>query len=375
MQRTLSIGLALFSMFFGASNIVFSVALGQYAQNQNIYGIVGLLITAVCVPFLGLVAMALFDGNYRAFFLRIGKIPGYALAGLILLIMGPLGLLPRSISLSYSTIKAHIDVLPLPIFSLVSCILIFLLTYRRKRVLDILGYLLTPILLISLCILFIKGFFVSPTPPIAEDSKLSIFFHGLQEGYNTMDLMGSFFFSSIAFLCLKRKWKECNFVPMILKASVFASLILAIVYLFLSYLAACNANFLESTPQDEMFFALAVQALGGHAPLIASTCIILACLTTGIALSTVFAQFIHQDLTKTKISYTTSLFLTLLATFVLSALNFQGIVQLLKFAIVACYPALIMLTGLNILYKLYEFKPVKTWVALTFLLTLLLQFY
>jgi LIVCS family branched-chain amino acid:cation transporter len=68
LSSTIATGFAMFSMFFGAGNVVFPLAIGQYAKNQNLFAILGLLITAVGVPFLGLIAMTLYNGNYKAFF-------------------------------------------------------------------------------------------------------------------------------------------------------------------------------------------------------------------------------------------------------------------------------------------------------------------
>src|ERR1700730_16757905 len=104
-SNTLATGLAMFSMFFGAGNIVFPLALGQIAQDKNFYAILGMLITAVGVPFLGLIAMTLFDGDYKRFFGRIGKVPGFIVAACIMGLIGPFGAIPRCIALSYSTAK------------------------------------------------------------------------------------------------------------------------------------------------------------------------------------------------------------------------------------------------------------------------------
>src|SRR5262245_48888774 len=101
-----STGLAMFSMFFGAGNIVFPLALGQFTQDKTFFGISGLLLTAVLVPLMGLIAMLLFEGDYRTFFQRIGKLPGFFLAVLILGLIGPFGAVPRCITMSFSTLSA-----------------------------------------------------------------------------------------------------------------------------------------------------------------------------------------------------------------------------------------------------------------------------
>lgn len=66
-SSTIAAGLAMFSMFFGAGNVVFPLALGQIALDKNFFAILGMLITAVGVPFAGLLAMTLYDGDYKSF--------------------------------------------------------------------------------------------------------------------------------------------------------------------------------------------------------------------------------------------------------------------------------------------------------------------
>ena len=50
-------GFAMFAMFFGAGNIVFPLALGQYTLDKNLFAIVGMTITAVFVPLAGLLGL------------------------------------------------------------------------------------------------------------------------------------------------------------------------------------------------------------------------------------------------------------------------------------------------------------------------------
>lgn len=68
LSNTIATGFAIFSMFFGAGNVVFPLALGQFAKDKHPYAAFGLVLTAVIVPFIGLIAMALFNGNYKHFF-------------------------------------------------------------------------------------------------------------------------------------------------------------------------------------------------------------------------------------------------------------------------------------------------------------------
>jgi branched-chain amino acid:cation transporter, LIVCS family len=378
--RTLTTGFAMFSMFFGAGNVVFPLFLGQYAQDHNTYAIIGLLITAVAMPFAGLIAMTLFDGNYREFFGRIGAVPGFILALFIMGLIGPFGALPRCIILSYSTIKIYLPAINFQLFSIFSCLLIFLFSIRRTQIIDLLGKVLTPLLLVSLGIIIIKGIVNSPAMPQAEHSKLTIFLIGMKEGYQTMDLLGAFFFSSVILACLKQGQSETDqknykqLMILSLQASAVGAFLLSLVYVGFSFVAAFQSQHLIDVPKDQIAGMISAQVLGPYAGVIASVAVALTCLTTAIALASVFAEFVYEDISNYKLPYGWALFLTLVITYFVSTLNFTGIASFLTPILQICYPALIALSFFNILYKIYGFKPVKIPVLVIFLASLLSWF-
>lgn len=372
---TIATGLAMFSMFFGAGNVVFPLALGQIAQDQNFFAILGMLFTAVGVPFAGLIAMTLFDGDYKRFFSRIGKVPGFIVALIIMGLIGPFGAIPRCIALSYSTAKVFLPGVSLPLFSAFSCILIWLFTFKRNTIIDVLGYVLTPLLLGSLAIIIVKGLIDSPGMPTSGHESFAIFLQGLKDGYQTMDLLGAFFFSSVVIACLKTMVEANEKSPhslliTTLKASAIGAFLLAITYIGFSYVSSAHSKFLLEVPSDELISMIAIHVLGPNAAIVACIAVSLACLTTAIALSAVFAEFIHNDITMGKVTYGPSLIATLIVAFFVSTLNFKGIAAFLTPILQIGYPALIVLTVLNIFYKLYNFRPVKLPVLVVFLLSL-----
>ncbi|MBA3957671.1 MAG: branched-chain amino acid transport system II carrier protein [Parachlamydiaceae bacterium] len=374
-SNTIATGLAMFSMFFGAGNVVFPLALGQYAQDQNLYAILGLLISAVGVPFLGLIAMTLFNGNYKHFFERIGVVPGFLVSAAIMGLIGPFGAIPRCITLSFATLKIYSPDLSLPVFSILSCLIILLLTIRPGKILDILGYVLTPILIGSLAIIIVKGIITSPAAPHADHSSFAIFWKGLTEGYQTMDLLGAFFFSYVVLACLERNIDTKNpknyrrVIWLALKASGIGAFLLALSYMGFSYVAAFNSEALAHVPKDELAGTVANIVLGPYAGVVACIAVSMACLTTAIALSAVFAEFVHKDLTANKLNYEISLVITLIVSFFVSTLHFTGIAAFLQPILQICYPALIVLSIVNIAHKLYHFQPVKVPVFGTFILS------
>ena len=61
-KQTLLVSFMLFSLFFGAGNLIFPPFLGQSAGSATPIAIITFLITAVALPILGVVAVAQFDG-------------------------------------------------------------------------------------------------------------------------------------------------------------------------------------------------------------------------------------------------------------------------------------------------------------------------
>lgn len=379
-STTLATGLAMFSMFFGAGNVVFPLALGQFAQDQASYAILGFLITAVGVPFIGLIAMTLFDGNAKEFFSRIGKVPGFILACVIMALIGPFGAIPRCVALSFAAISVYVPSISIVMFSLVSCLLIFVFTYKQSKLIDLLGYVLTPFLLGALGLIIVLGLMnpaVAPASPLAD---YDAFIHGLGQGYQTMDLLGAFFFSSVVLVCLKKgvdASQHGNYQLLIkqtLKASCIGAALLGIIYVGFGFVASIHGYSLIDSPADQLIGNLSQQLLGPYAGVVACMAVALACLTTAIALASVFAEFIHHEVSSNRVGYIPALIGTLVVTFFISTLNFSGIVKILGPILQVCYPALIMMSVVNIAYKLWGFTWVKTPVAVTFALTLVYYF-
>lgn len=370
-SQSLAIGLAIFSMFFGAGNIIYPLAVGQYAGDKNFYAMAGLILTAAIMPIAGVIAMILFDGNYRQFFGRLGKIPGFLLALIIISLLGPLGSTPRCIALSYTTLKnAFPDLMPV-FFSAIACGIIFLFTIRKNHILTLLGWVLTPLLLGSLITIIIIGIMAVPDMQTVHQTNSSMFLHGLKEGYNTMDLLAAFFFSSTILNILRMSLKENksatgDYINIALKASVVGAFLLAAIYVGFSYLAAFHGSHLASQGKDELLGAITMRIAGPYAGILVCMTIALACLTTAIALISAFTDFMQTEVFKEKISYELLLIASLLLTFFVSTFEFTAISAFLGPILQICYPGLIVLTFLNIAYCLKNVKPIKLPVFSTF---------
>ena len=380
-SNTIATGLAMFSMFFGAGNVTFPLAIGQYAQDKNFFAILGLLVTAIGVPFMGLLSVTLFNGNYKTFFYRLGKYPGSLIIFAIILLIGPFGATPRCIALSYSTIKPFVPSLNITLFSAFSCIVIFLFTFRKNKIIDLLGYVLTPILLFSLTSIIIIGLFSSNTISASGFSEGEIFLYGIVKGYQTMDLLGAFVFSSVILSNLEQSvdlTKKHNYkkaILMTIKAGCIGMSLVALVYVGFSYLAAYNSDALKNFNQAEILPELSRIVLGPQFSIIACIAVATACLTTAIALVIVFAEYLHEEIFKEKISYLFSLSITLILTFFVATLDFVGIQNFLVPVLTVAYPSLILISIVNLFFKLKHFQPIKVPVLIMFLFSLAIYWF
>ncbi|NNM43349.1 MAG: branched-chain amino acid transporter [Chlamydiae bacterium] len=344
------IGLALFSMFFGAGNLIFPLFIGKVAKNLCPFSILGFLITGVLLPFLGIIGMVIFKGDYKKFFSTIGEKPGFLLSAALLSVWIPLGSAPRCITLAFASINSYIPVPSLLIFSLFYCALLFFVVYKKSRMLDILGYVLTPVLLTCLGIVIFKGSFSGITFPTASGiSSLQVFLQGVKEGYNTMDLIAAFFFSaSIIGIIKASSGDEKSALTKAVKASIIGVATLGIVYIGLITVAASHAGILENIPKDQLMMEVAKNLLGAKVSIIAAIAIILACFTTSVALVVVYADFIQNLLPAKKRSASLALVITMGITFLMSLLGLEGITAFTEPLLQIFYPMLLGLLLWNI---------------------------
>ena len=340
------------------------------------------MITAVFLPITGFIGMMLFNGNYEAFFNRLGKPVGTTLTCICMLIIGPAIAIPRITTLSHTMIAPFLPVQWLsvvnPISSFVFALIFlgatFILTCKKGSIVDILGKYISPILLLSLFIIIIKGFFVTGAMHGVDASSYAIFSSNLRRGYETLDLLGALFFSSIVLSVLKNKiGKQTNFNPhqlaiVGLKAGMVGVSLLGLVYVGMCGLGVYHgAGLATASNQGELFRDISLRVLGAHGAFVIATAVLMACLSTAIALAAVVADYLHNEVFQKKISFFGSLIITLIACIPLSTAGLTRIAELTGGIITYVgYPVLITLTFANIAHKILGVQTVKIPVALTF---------
>lgn len=349
------IGLALFAMFFGSGNLIFPLSIGQLAEDQYLWGLLGFICTGVLLPFLGVISMVVYNGDYNRFFGSIGKGLGFAFTIALLTVWIPLGSAPRCITLSFVNASSYIGNIPLWAYSLGYCALVLPLSYRKSRALDILGYVLTPLLLICLGFIVYEGLTLSPGFGQTEVANSTLVYKGLLEGYHTMDLIASFFFTSTVIAALREVSKNTtdvkNVIKVTLKSCAVGIVVLGIVYIGLVTVAAANAPVLVGVPKDQLLLKLVTHLLGPQLRIVSTAAVMLACLTTSIALQIVYADFLTNSLLKGRISLRTGMIITMLVTYGMSIQGFEGISRFTGPILEVFYPILLALIVWNIIVK------------------------
>ena len=100
-KNLLLLGITLFSMFFGAGNLIFPPFLGFEAGTKTLAAFIGFVITAVVFPVLGVVAAARVGGIDKLCE-KIHPLFGRIFTLIIYICIGPLLAIPRTAGTSYA---------------------------------------------------------------------------------------------------------------------------------------------------------------------------------------------------------------------------------------------------------------------------------
>lgn len=365
-SKIVSTGLAVFSMLFGAGNLMYPIAVGMSSGINNIYGMLGFTITAVLLPIAGLVAMILFDGDYDEFFQRLGRTPGKIAVLFCMLIIGPILVIPRIVTLSHVMIAPFLPQVSPLAFAIIFLLVTFLLTFRETKIVDLLGKFISPLLLASLAVIIIKGLWQANNKIAIQTSPIAVFKENLWRGYGTLDLLGAIFFSAIVINLLKENFtvntkkdlEELAFFGF--KAGLIGTSLLGIIYWGMSYLGVFYGQGLAHVNEGEGFREIAFKILNTHGSFIIVLAVLMACLSTAIALGAVVGEYVQRHIFNRRISFAWSLAIVLLASLPLSIYGLNTVLKLAGGPMVyICYPVLITMTFLNIAYKKCGFAPLK----------------
>lgn len=352
LKNSLIIGAAIFSMFFGAGNMIFPPYLGLKAGTEWFSGFLGYYIADIGLALLAILAQVKY-GGYKKIFAPIGNFFSNAIMLVIILCIGPIISIPRTAATTY-----ELSILPLAdnfnmlLFYIIFFAIILFLCIKKSAVVDIVGKILTPLLFLGLIALIIIGI-INPLGTINMEPRVSnVIGEGIEAGYQSMDVLAAIIFGVLIFNSVIEKGhtepKEKSKVS--INASLIAGIGLLIVYLGLTFLgASASGGYDLHVGRSEFLISIINRLIPGNLGLIFFGVIVgLACVSTAIALTSSAAEYI-SNLTNNKISYKCMVILISVFGAIISCMGVEGLVKLASPLLNIVYPPVLTLIIMSFL--------------------------
>ena len=373
-KDSIVIGFALFSMFFGAGNLIFPGFLGNGLGSDFLLGTVGFVVTGVGLPLLAIVACSKGDGTFESIGNRIDRKFILIFTTVLFLAIGPLMAVPRTAATTFElSVNPFLPNVPAIVAITVYFAINLFFVLKKSAIVDTIGKFLTPALLILLIVLIVKGM-VSPIGEIISTNASSVLSSSLIEGYQTMDALGALLFASIVTTSLKDKGYKGKEMPkMIFKSSLVAAIGLAFVYGGLMYIGAQTSGLVsQEIGKTGLLLLISESVLGKVGPAIIGLAMGLACLSTSIGLVSVGASF-FEEISKGKLSYNLNAIVITIISLGVATLGVDKIVALSGPVLNLLYPVSITIIVTTLMSKyLKNMKAVRLGIYTSLIFSLLL---
>lgn len=348
----IALGFMLFAFFLGAGNIIFPPLAGQLAGENLIPAMSGFLFTAVGLPLITIIAIAVAGGSWEHLSKHLPKQAATLIVVLIFIIIGPAFAAPRTGLVAYEmAVKpffADAQQLHLTTFSVLFFAVAMFFAWSQGKLIDTIGKVLTPVLFIGLITLAVSVF-VDPqgVQSAAQGDYVSQpLITGFLEGYNTMDTFGALMFGILIVDALRSKGitESRPTTKYLISAAVIAAVGLAFVYVSLFYLGSTSGTVAAGFDNGGVILSLYVQALfGASGQTVLSVIVLLACLTTAIGLISACSDYFSSV---TPVSYKAWVVIIGVACAVVANVGLSQLIALSVPVLFALYPVAIALVAL-----------------------------
>ncbi|ERI07511.1 branched-chain amino acid transport system II carrier protein [Aneurinibacillus aneurinilyticus] len=305
-KEIILISIMLFSMFFGAGNLIFPPFLGQSAGDNLWLSLAGFILSAAGLPILGVIAVAR-AGGFSALAGRVHPSFAFLFPFLIYLSIGPGLAIPRAGSLAYEMgalpfLSANLKESPiaLAVYTLAFFGVVFWLSLSPSKLVDRFSKLLTPLLLVMIAIIFIRSLFMPMNTLQAPKGNYAAnpAFQGFLDGYLTMDALAALAFGIVIANTLKAKGvhEEKSLSVYMVYAGLGAGILLSVIYLALGYLGAVAPHAAEAKNGAQILTLLMNHLFGAGGTMLLGLLFTLACLCVSIGLVISCSQFFNTTL-------------------------------------------------------------------------------
>lgn len=345
-------GFALFAMLFGAGNLIFPPMLGYETSSSWLLTMLAFIITGVGFPFLGILSVSIAGNGIKDFANRVSPIFSTIFAILSILAIGPMLAIPRTGATAYEITFLY-NGMESPIYKYIYLIcyfgIVILFSLRANRVIERVGKILTPILLILLFLIIVKGIFFTNLA-VKPDIYPHAFKRGFLEGYQTMDTIASIAYAGIILKAIKsgRNLTHKQEFSFLIKSGLVAIISLALIYSGFALVGAKMHSVLATDDKIELLVKTTSYLLGNYGIFVLAICVAGACLTTAIGLVATVGEFFSSI---TSFKYENIVIFTVIISFLLSILGVESIINISIPILVFIYPVMISLILLNLFGK------------------------
>lgn len=352
------IGITLFSMFFGAGNLIFPPFLGAEAGKQTIAAFIGFLLSAVCLPVLGVISVTK-SGGINNIASKVHPKFAFVFIMILYLSIGPCLAIPRTASTSFSMAVTpfwggdKIWLIQI-IYTVIFFVATSLVALHPEKLTEFLGKRLTPILLTLILVLFI-GSIIRPAGDFA-DAKNSYANNapvgGFLYGYQTMDTLAALNFGMIVAMNVREKGikKDKSVMFETVNAGWIAGLLLFVVYGMLAFVGAVSSDkFSNVADGTETLTNMVSFLFGKGGSILLAVLFVIACFNTCVGLLSCCGKYFNEIFPK--VSYKSWVFIFAAFSMVVSNVGLNAILKFSVPLLNTIYPIAILLIILSCLEK------------------------
>lgn len=358
--------LALFSMFFGAGNLIFPPMIAVQSGDNFWPAIFGFLGTGALLPLLAVIAIALSGANVRDLAQRAGSIFGVLFPVLAYLSIGAFYALPRTGAVSMETAITPLlgfeGLFASAVFNIVFFGIALALSWNPNTIMEKLGKFLTPALLILLVVMIVVALTkwnAAPAEPSADFAELP-FTQGLLEGYLTMDSIAALAFSIVVISSLRyRGFTEGKtLVRGTIYAGAGAGILLALIYLGLGTVGRVIPNPAQYDNGAALLSDASNLTLGTVGQAVFALIVLLACMTTAVGLITATAEYFSEQFAG---SYKTWAVIFAVMSTVIATQGLEFVMAIAAPVISFLYPPAIALIFVTLVEPAFRSRTRFTW--------------
>lgn len=367
-KETLVTAFAIFSMFFGAGNLILPPYLGLAASGGWTWVTLGFVASAVVIPILGIYGHAKLQGTMLDFANKIHRYFSLVFCTLIYVIAVSLPS-PRTASVTYEmAIEPYFNLSSLA-FSVIYFALVLLFVLNRSRILDILGKYLTPLLLFILTMIIGVGIFGENVPGAVSEMTNPLT-EGILEGYQTFDAIAGIVVGAVIIISLRLKHNigYAEKKKLIARGGLLAGIALLLIYAGLIYLGASYSGTAPADSRTELLSVISYDTLGSGGRMSLAVLIGLACFTTAVGIVTGTADFIKGIFRDSQLAYIITAVIGCIVGILIGSFNTDFIIEIAVPVLFMVYPLTIILILLNVIPNKFTSPTVFRWTAATTLL-------